>query len=247
MGRRVGGKAICLALSLLGAAGCQTAADDASGRRVLGRVEATHGGSTGPAPTAPRVVYVADFELDAPQYAGDEGVRGALPGRLGQRAPRVLARDDPRARAHQIVETMAEALVQSLGSRGFTAQRLRPPAATMPRDGWLVQGVFTEVDEGNRITRAVIGFGRGATTMDVQVRLSDLAGSDPRAPFAVFGTVKDPGMLPGAIVTLNPYVVAAKFVLAKHATERDIRQTADQIAEEITTYERQLGQRPAQE
>jgi hypothetical protein len=103
------------------------------------------------------------------------------------------------------------------------------------------------VDEGNRITRAVIGFGRGATTMDVQVRLSDLAGSDPRAPFAVFGTVKDPGMLPGAIVTLNPYVVAAKFVLAKHATERDIRQTADQIAEEITTYERQLGQRPAQE
>jgi hypothetical protein len=34
---------------------------------------------------------------------------------------------------------------------------------------------------------------------------------------------------------MNPFVAAAKFVLQKNATERDIKKTAEQIAEEIPT------------
>lgn len=133
---------------------------------------------------------------------------------------------------------MAESLTQALRTKGMTAERLRDQ--NLPGEGWLVQGYFTEIDEGNRLKRAAIGFGRGATSMDLQVTISDLAGSDPRAAFAVFGTAKDPNRIPGALVTMNPYVAAAKFVRQKNATERDVKQTAEQIAEEIVKYEQRI-------
>ena len=177
---------------------------------------------------------------------GDEGVRGALPGKLGQRLPRRLAKDNPSERARQIVETTADSLVQALRANGMTAQRLRKTTGNLPREGWLVQGYFTEVDEGNRLKRAAIGFGRGGTSMDLQIAISDLAGSDPRAAFAVFGTAKDPNRIPGALVTMNPYVAAAKFVLQKNATERDINKTAEQIAEQIVKYEQQINEKMTQ-
>jgi hypothetical protein len=79
--------------------------------------------------------------------------------------------------------------------------------------------------------------------MDLQVAISDLAGSDPRAAFAVFGTAKDPNRIPGALVTMNPYVAAAKFVLEKNATERDIKKTAEQVAEQIVKYEQQIKEK----
>jgi hypothetical protein len=72
------------------------------------------------------------------------------------------------------------------------------------------------------------------------VAFSDFAGSDPRAAFAVFGTAKDPNRIPGALVTMNPYVAAAKFVLQKNATERDINKTAEQIADRIVRYAQQI-------
>ncbi len=230
---------VCLTVFLVGAAGCR-AGTDSNTRKLVGGVEVKRGEISAALPQRqPQTTYVADFTLDAEHYSGEEGIRGALPGRLGQRLPHPLASDNPSEKAHQIIETMAESLVQGLGAKGLTAQRLRDIAGSLPKEGWLVQGIFTEVDEGNRIKRAVIGFGRGATTMDLQVGISDLASPDPRAPFVVFGTVKDPSKIPGAVVTMNPYVAAAKFVLAKHATERDIKKTAEQIVEEILRYQQQ--------
>lgn len=193
---------------------------------------------------APDQVYVADFQLDAQNFQGDQGVRGALPGRLGQlgqsgvgqNLPQPLATHDPAAEAQRIVDDMAEALAQKLTEKGLPARRVTEAGAGLPRTGWLVGGVFTEVDEGNRLKRAVMGFGQGATQMEVQVGLSDLAGADPKAPFAVFGTVKEHGEMPGGLVTKNPYVAAAKFVMEKNATPRDVRNTADQIATEILKF-----------
>jgi hypothetical protein len=201
---------------------------------------------------APERVYVADFGLDAQNFQGDQGVRGALPGRLsqlgqsglGQNLPQPLATQDPAAEARRIVNSMADALVQDLTAQGLPAQRV-DAAAGLPRNGWLVSGVFTEVDEGNRLKRAALGFGQGSTQMEVQVGLSDLAGKNPRAPFAVFGTIKEHGEMPGAAVTLNPYVAAAKFVMEKNATPRDVRNTADQIAAEILKFRDEVIGKPA--
>lgn len=230
----------CLTIFLLGVADHTRS----YAQKLLGGIEVKDEKVKGPLPEQPpRMIYVADFALDAESYTGDQGVRGALPGRLGKRLPRPLAKGSPSERAKQIVEAMAEALVQRLAAKGLQAQRLRNTAGNLPVEGWLVQGVFTEVDEGNRIKRAGIGFGKGTTSMDLQLGISDLASSDPRAAFVVFGTVKDPSRIPGAVVTMNPYVAAAKFVLQKNATERDIQKTAAQIVEEILKYEQQITEK----
>ena len=55
---------------------------------------------------------------------------------------------------------MSRALVQDLGRAGLNARRLRPDQA-MPASGWLVRGVFTEVDPGSQLRRAVIGYNLG--------------------------------------------------------------------------------------
>jgi len=216
-------------------------------QKLLGGVEVKDDKIKGPLPQSlPETIYIADFALDAENYSGDEGVRGVLPGRLGQRLPRRAMQGDPATRARQIVDTMAESLVERLGAKGLHAARLRNADGNLPREGWLMQGIFTEVDEGNRLKRAGIGFAKGATSMDLQVGISDLASSDPRAAFAVFGTVKEPSKIPGAVVTMNPYVAAAKFVLQKNATERDIQKTAAQIVEQIVKYEQEIKEKPAQ-
>lgn len=97
---------------------------------------------------------------------------------------------------------MSESIVKHLDEAGFPAQRLASDAE-LPKDGWLIGGIFTEVNEGNRVQRAVIGFGRGATSMEVQVWANDLVRT-PAAPFIIFGTVKDPSHISGAVVPSIP-------------------------------------------
>lgn len=71
---------------LLAAAACQAGANSLA-QKVVGGVEVNQE-LRGPLPQQlPRNIYVGDFALDAENYKRDEGVRGALPGRLGQRLP----------------------------------------------------------------------------------------------------------------------------------------------------------------
>jgi hypothetical protein len=234
---------------LLAAPGCGKLRDRSTGHVALQEAAAP----TSDLPRrAPQVVYVQDFALDAENFQGDQGVSGALPGRLnqmaqsgiGQNLPHPLATHDPAAAAQNIVDTMAESLVKGLTVKGLTARRL-PAGASLPGSGWLVKGAFTEVDEGNRLKRAVMGFGQGATQMEVQVGVADLEGPAPDKAFAVFGTLKEHGQMPGGLVTKNPYAMAAKFVLEKNATPRDVNNTADQIAAEILKLRNKVQGLPA--
>jgi len=209
-------------------------------RDVRGAVEIRDEQIKGWPAELPRTVYVSDFILDAQRIKGDQKIRGTLPGQrleqIGRRLPYPMAGSNPEARAREIVNDMSQSLIKNLRDKGFAAQRLSDPQAALPSDGWLMQGIFTEVDEGNRIKRAVIGFGRGATSMNVQVGVSNLAGAQPQTPFILFGTIKDPKKMPGAAITMNPYVAAAKFVMEKNATEKDIEKTAEQIVDEILKH-----------
>jgi len=210
-------------------------------RKVLGAIEVRDEQMKGPWPAElPRTVYVYDFALDVQHFEGDEGVGGILSnrrlGQLGQRLPHPMASQDPVEQTRKIIDTMSQSLIKNLRDKGLIAERLSGTQAALPHDGWLLQGIFTEVDEGNRIKRAVIGFGRGATSMNVQVGVSDLTSAQPKTPFIVFGTIKDPKKMPGAVVTINPYVAAAKFVMEKNATEKDIQKTAEQIVDEILKH-----------
>ena len=240
---------ICLLVFMFFGTGCQRLGS----HNLMGGISVDREQLAGAMPAkAPWKIYVADFELDAQNFQGDQGVRGLLPGRmlprgpepLGQNLPHPLATGNPADKAREIVNETSEALVKGLTEQGISSVRLGSAESVLPSDGWLVSGLFTEVDEGNRLKRAVIGFGQGATQMDVQVGISDLAGKNPKAPFIIFGTVDDPKKLPGAAVTMNPYVAAAKFVMEKNATARDVRNTAEQIVAEIVKFRNKAMGKP---
>jgi hypothetical protein len=227
---------VCLMVLITLMMGCQT---HKASKNMMGAVEVCDEQMPSNWPKArPNIIYVRDFALDVDNFQADQGVGGVLPGRLrgrlGERITHPITKTNPEQQVAKIVAEMNKSLISNLKDKGFIAQRLEFSGTTaLPESGWLLQGVFTEVDEGNRLKRAAIGFGQGATQMDVQVSINDLASANPKEPFIVFGTVTDPKKIPGAIVTMNPYVAAAKFVLEKNATDKDIQKSAEQIVNEI--------------
>jgi hypothetical protein len=233
---------------LLGSMFVTSLTDHALGGELLdkatGKVEVQDQTMQGKQPaTVPQTILIQDFELDYGNVQSDPGLIDRLESR-----PRVLPipklrqKDDPEQKAKNLVNLMSESLQKNFNDAGIMAQRVYLGNG-LPKEGWLVKGVFTEVDEGGRLKRAGIGFGAGATNMEVQVSVIDLA-VNPDAPFIIFGTVKDPKQMPGAVVTLNPYVAAAKFVLEKNAPEKDVKKTGKAIAQEIMKYREQLKQAP---
>jgi hypothetical protein len=186
-----------------------------------------------PDPAPAPVVYVADFDLDAADVKPDDSRPKRARHLIGNLLPTgpIVPEQDPQAHARQIVSQMAEAVTDDLTKAGIDARRL-PPGTTPPDKGWLVHGVFLSVDEGNRIRRAVVGFGAGQGTLQLAVAIDDL--STPQRP-ALYEDV-DSGSgkhMSGAMVKLNPYVAVAKFVLAGHDESSTIKHTAKEIADTV--------------
>ena len=191
-----------------------------------------------PAPrTRPSMVYVTDFDLEFPQGSQSQDTSSMRQGPLA-RLREQLRGGDPVTKAHAAVGIMAAAITDDLNADGVPAQRLAG-GAPQPTSGWLVRGVLTELDQGNQLRRAMVGFGVGESALQLWVGVTDLA----RNPDALFYTLEasdGSGKMPGAIVKLNPYVAAAKFVMARHATERDVESTASAIAKAIASEVKQL-------
>ncbi len=183
--------------------------------------------------TKDMTIYVSDFELDAENVQVDQGSA------VAQRRPGVLERpqkkeqQNPEAQKKKLVDTLSQSIVSDLQKAGYKAQRLMPGDAKPAVGAW-VHGVFTQADEGNRLHRAVIGFGSGQATMQLFVTLTDLA--SPQKPLyetSEKGTSKDN---PGAAISMNPYVAAAKFVMEKNASEKVIKSTAATISKDVVLH-----------
>ena len=185
------------------------------------------------APLSPKpvMVYVANFELSAQNIKSEEGVLSGRPGPVGRVGQRLSGdTTDPAARARQLVDLMANSLVKELSKTGLRAVRLQP-GVPFPNQGWLLRGVFTEVDEGNRVRRAMIGFGQGQTDIQVVANVQDLSLGPPK-PLYEIATDAASGDKPGAAPTLalGPYGAAARFVMAGNDLDKNVKQTAAQIA-----------------
>jgi hypothetical protein len=192
-----------------------------------------------PAFTSDTVIYVSDFDLDAENVTTDQSGSNR-PGILGRRRDE----HDPQAQAAKLVNTMSQSLVADLQKAGYKAERV-PPGGVPPKTGAWVHGVFTEIDEGNSRRRAVIGFGAGQANMDLYVTLSDL--SQPDKP--LYNAQQDGASKnkPGAIITMNPYVAAAKFVMEKNAPEKMVKQTAADISTKVVAQMKQFGAMPSKQ
>lgn len=181
-----------------------------------------------------KLVYVADFDLEAENYKGDTSLVSKLP-EINVPRPHIIRKkkETPSERAQDIVNLMSNSLVKDLNKNGYTAKRLQPNEPE-PTSGWVVRGVFTEVQEGNRMHRAVIGFGSGADKMEVHASAADASNS--QQPLYSVNTGKKSGKMPGAAITLSPIVFGAKFVMEKNAPERTVKSAAAQISKELVQH-----------
>jgi hypothetical protein len=208
-------------------------------KKITGEVKVQSQTDASQQPIAPpSAIFVQDFDLGCDTSRQDPVEKERLPGRI---LSRFSHRNDTEQLARKLVGIMTSTLIKGFSENGIHAGQLIT-GTPFPTEGWLVRGVFTEVGEGKRLVRAAIGFGAGATKMEVYVTVSNLA-EDPDAPFIIFGTEKEPKKIPGAVVTRNPYVAAAKFVMEKNASEKDAKKTASQIVETLVNYIKTLGKK----
>jgi hypothetical protein len=200
----------------------------------------------------PRSIWVADFSVAENAIKPGSGLIAGVEQQVMQRGGilgggilgRRMEADQPTAQ--DVVDALADAITEGLNQQGlgFPAQRL-PAGAAPPQSGWLVEGQFVSVDPGNRAERAVVGFGAGEATTSVNTRV-DRLGPDGPVPILVLGVGADSGKSPGAVVTMNPYVAAAKFVLGRNATHRDVVSMGHEIAKQIASFARSRGVAPGQ-
>jgi hypothetical protein len=189
-------------------------------------------------PSAPkRPVYVRDFFFDAQNLKPDQGLLGRREGPVGRLLQNLKPSEDPATKARELVALLSNTIVRELNNAGIFSSRLDPGAFT-PQDGLLVGGEFLEVDEGNRMRRAMVGFGAGSEELKVQVEVYDLA-RDPNTPFLVYGAGGEGRKTPGAVVFRNPYAAAARYVLSRKATEKDVVKLGNQIAADLVKISEQ--------
>jgi hypothetical protein len=182
----------------------------------------------------PSVIYVTDFELGVENIKHEDGKLSGKSGVVGRVGGRLSGTSsDPEARARKLVDLMSSSLVKDLCQAGFNAFRL-PPGTALPAEGWLIRGVFTEVQEGNRLRRSMIGFGKGQTDVQVMATVHDLAHGSPK-PLDEIATDAASGSKPGAAPTivLGPYGAAARFVMSGKDLDKNVKQTASQITARI--------------
>ena len=181
--------------------------------------------------TPPTVIYVADFTLPPGIIQSEEGVLSGRPGPVGRVGERLSgASTDRAARARQLVDLMAESLVKDLTKAKFRAIRLTPDTQP-PTQGWLVRGAFTAVDEGNRLQRSMIGLGQGQTDIQVLSCIDDLSQGPPRPMYQVATDANSGNMVGGApTLAFGPYGAAVHFIRSGQDIEKNVKETASQIA-----------------
>jgi hypothetical protein len=218
---------LCCTLVLLLAllAGCRTA-----------DVTSEHDYATNGPAKKPGMIYVENFELEAGNVKYKEGVVEEVTGRSGPVLRILSGADDPKKRAQEVIDLMANSLVKDLKKAGFPATRIKP-GSPLASQGWLLRGIFTEVQEGNRFQRSMIGFGEGGTDVQLIAVMSDLAKGPPTPLYDVTTAAKS-GKWPGAAPTVvfGPWGAAARFILAGRDLDENIKQTATKITEDVVRH-----------
>ena len=100
--------------------------------------------------------------------------------------------------SREVQEMLTQDLVVGINGLGMAA-RVADGSAP-PDNALLVQGQFTNIDEGNRLRRNIIGFGSGQSTVGTYVRVIQVT-PEQFITLMTFGTHADSGAMPGALVT----------------------------------------------
>lgn len=167
-------------------------------------------------PKAPRKVYVAPFALAGANIK--EHPMRKNPGKLGEEAQKLVA----------------DSLVAEVSKNIAPAKLVSSPAAA-GRDGWVITGQFTRLNEGSRFLRMAIGLGAGGTKMETKVAV--FAHGAKSKPILQFKTSGGSGSTPGAATNPIPFSSAPTAAIqARLGVSDDAARTARVITNRIQTY-----------
>ena len=130
-------------------------------------------------------------------------------------------------------QLLADHLQQMMIERFPEIAPTYPAPDVLPKNGLLVRGDFTRVEQGSRALRAVVGMGAGGTKVETNVRLYDLAISAEK-PVVAFkttgGSNAQPGFItgggPGPVGLANAGISAGMNV---YGLDDDLKRTAREI------------------
>lgn len=109
------------------------------------------------------------------------------------------------------------------------------PDGTTAPDTLVIDGAFVFIDEGGRLLQTGVGFGAGASKVEIETEVLDYSKTPP-VQIMKIGSHSNPRRGPGALLMMNPYVAAAKFVMSKDSSEKDIKKVAASLAKEIANF-----------
>ena len=92
-------------------------------------------------------------------------------------------------------------VVTALTQKGYNALCQKRGISAGSGNVMVVDGQFTNIDEGNRLRRTVIGFGAGASVLDTTVNVYQTAPEGAQHQVLSFNTHADSGKMPGVAVT----------------------------------------------
>lgn len=188
----------------------------------------------------PSVIYVNSFSVSQASSKPDDANTDERPHLLGRLRGGEENTVIGRHREEQKEETLAKlpgvlqkALIEDL-SKSIAPAAAGNGAHASRKDCWVITGQFLEVDTGNRAMQAGVGFGAGQSQLEVRAKV--YLASDMNTPFLTFDSEGASGHMPGAVMTKNPYVAAAKFVMSKREPEQEAKKVAKAISGEIGKF-----------
>src|SRR5262245_48674433 len=196
----------------------------------------------GPPTPRPQVIVVHEFAVSAHQVALD-----TAPGsRLLQMVQGTPEFEQQQREGREVTRVLTEHLVKEIAKFGIPTVAASP-GTPVTQPSAAVEGQILSVDEGNRLRRAVIGFGAGASEVRAVVQLYSVTAAGQRLIEDFYTTVKSsrkPGMGPMAgmgAATGRAAESAAVSAGVGLATERSQTVEGD-AANAAKTIAKQLGQ-----
>src|SRR5579875_489834 len=203
----------------------------------------------------PSQITVYPFATNAAEVTLNQGI--------GARLYRNYSGQDQTADQTQLADSTAQNIcvqvASSLAKNGWNAACQPRGTALSGNTVLIIDGAFTDISEGNRLRRMVIGLGAGASVIDTQVSLYQYSNGN-YTQLVTFTTHADSGKMPGAGITgpagaaaggaaaaasLGVNLAAGGVKSVTSSTAYLAQQSAKQIVDQTNNYLSQQGWSPA--
>jgi hypothetical protein len=228
---------LLLALAAFGCAGAQVTQQSSAAPIV----------AAGP----PTQVFVYPFAVDSADVSLNSGIF--------QKMYRNMSNENETAEqdqlAHQTAQNICIQVAANLTQKGITTTCLQRGVPPTGNNILILDGQFTDISEGNRLRRMVIGLGAGASKVEAVVQV--IQKTDQGSTEVLdFSTSADSGYMPGAGITgpagaaaggavaaasIGVNIAAAGVKNVTSATGYLVNKTTDQIVNLVTGYYNRQG------